>query len=265
MAELDAEHVEWHAMIGHHLAVGSEAESRLSVDEAPNEPGGRHAIDARPRPRDPEAPLKRRHPFRVVRCGWSRRAARTGDSVLELTKHREDTIAPGTAEEVDLLGRDQPLPKDVEQPTHRRCSRAPRSPSAARALQRLFDVSRQLVVRILPRSPELLDERVVRPCIDVVGREDSRITSRRLHFGLQPLEILTRIGRIGKRIHRLLQRNRADLLKPAPGRDSEVRRLGRKLVDEQQPAAAARRRCRGWQPISLRPLLSHACRAHLSL
>jgi hypothetical protein len=38
--------------------------------------------------------------------------------------------------------------------------RALGSPSAARSLQRLFDVSAQFLVQVLPRSPELLDQRI---------------------------------------------------------------------------------------------------------
>ena len=259
VAELDAEHVEWHALVGHRLGVDTEAEARLRIDEAPDQPGGRHAIDAWPRPRNPEAALKRHHPSGLFCGGWTPRTAGGRDSTLEFAKHREDAIPPGTAEEVDLLGGDQALPEDVEQTTDRRCACAPRPPGAARAVQCLCDVLRQRVVRILPRSPELLDEGVVRPGIDVVGREDRRITSRRFHLGLQPLEILTPLGRIGECIHRLLQGDGADLLKPAPGRDPEVRWLRRKLVDEQQPAATAWRRRRDWQPIGLNPL-SHAPR-----
>ena len=88
---------------------------------------------------------------------------------------------------------------------------------ASRSLQRLFDVSRHLVVRVLSSSPESLDERIVGPCIDIVGCEDGRITAGRLDFGLQPFEILPGVGGIGKGIHRLLQWNRADLLQPPPG------------------------------------------------
>ena len=159
------------------------------------------------------------------------------DSVLELAKQGENTIAASTAKEIDLLGRDKTFPKDVEETTERRCACALRSPRARRTLQRLFDVSAQFLVQVLPCSPELLDERIVGPCINVVGREHTRITSGGLHLGLQPLEVLTRIGRIGKRIHGLFQCNRADLLETAPGRDPEVGGVRRELVDEQQPAA----------------------------
>jgi hypothetical protein len=108
-----------------------------------------------------------------------------------LTKYGEDPIAARTAEEIDLLDGDQPLPKNVEQPTEGWRPRAFQSPRAARSLQRLFDISRQLVVGVLSRSPELLYQRIVGPCIDIVGCEDSRLTAGRFDFGLQPLEIFT--------------------------------------------------------------------------
>ena len=111
---------------------------------------------------------------------------------------------------------------------------AARLPHASTPVRRLGPVPR---MQVLPRSPELLDERIVGPRINVVGGEDTRITSRRFDLGLEPLKVLTRIRRIGKRIDRLFQRNRADLLEPAPGRDSEVRGMRRELVDKQQPAS----------------------------
>ena len=140
----------------------------------------------------------------------------------------------------------------------RRRSAGARVPLGRRALAERFsasfDVSAQFLVQVLTHSPELLDERIVGPCINAVGREHTGITSGRLHLGLQPLKILTRIGRIGKRIDRLFQWNRADLLEPAPGRDSEVGGVRRKLVDEQQPATTVWRRRREWQLIGLERL-----------
>ena len=172
------------------------------------------------------------------------------DSGLKLAKQGENAIAASTAKEVDLLGRDQPLPKDVEETPERRCSSPLWSPRARRTLQCLFDVSAQFLVQVLPRSPELLDERIVGPRIHVVSGEDIGITSRRFDLGLEPLKILTCIRRIRKGIYRLFQRNRADLLEPAPGRDSQVRGMRRELVDKQQPASTAWRRGRDGQPIS---------------
>jgi hypothetical protein len=61
VAELDPEHVERDAVLRNRLAIGSEAESCLPIDEAPDQPGRRHAIDAGTRPRDPVSRLKRRH------------------------------------------------------------------------------------------------------------------------------------------------------------------------------------------------------------
>jgi hypothetical protein len=176
--------------------------------------------------------------------------ARPFDPLFEATQRSEDTIASRTAEEIDLLGRDQAFPKNVEQAPEGGCPRALRPPGACGTFQRLLDVPGQFLVQLLAHSPELLDERTVRPRIHVVGREDTRITSGRPHLGLEPLEILAGISRIGERIDGLLQRNRADLLKPPPRRDPEVRRVRRELVDEQQPATAGwRSRC-DRQPIS---------------
>src|SRR5688572_15908676 len=69
VAELHPEHVKRHAAIRNGVPISSEAESGLTIDEDTNEPGGRHAIDARAGPRDPQAPLKRRLPSGVI--PWS--------------------------------------------------------------------------------------------------------------------------------------------------------------------------------------------------
>src|SRR5688500_18695216 len=112
----------------------------------------------------------------------------------------------------------------------------------------MFDVSSQFLVLVLPCSPELLDERSDGSRIHGDVGEDDRITSRRLDLGLDPLEVLTRIRGVRKRIYRLFQRNRADLLEPPPGRDSQVRRMRRELVDKQQPAPTVWRYGRDGQP-----------------
>ena len=198
MAELHPEHVKRHAVIRDGLPISGEAESGLTIDEETNQPGRRHAIDARARPRDPHAPLKRRlRPVIPVQGAGCLPVPPIRSSSW---RSKVSTRSRPALPKIDLLGRDETFPKDVEEATERRCSWCPWSPRARRTLQRLFDVSAQFLVLILPCSPELLDERIVGPCINVVGREDTRITSGGLHLGLQPLEILTRIGRIRKRI-----------------------------------------------------------------
>ena len=105
-----------------------------------------------------------------------RRPSGAADSVLELAQQREDAIAASAAKEIDLLGRDEPLPKDIYEATERRRSGALGPPRTRRTRQRLLDVSTQLLVQILPCPPELLDERIVGPGINVVGREHTRLT-----------------------------------------------------------------------------------------
>jgi hypothetical protein len=51
-----------------------------------------------------------------------------------LAKHGENTIAAGTAKEIDLLSRNETFPKDVDEATERRCSCALASPPARRTL-----------------------------------------------------------------------------------------------------------------------------------
>src|SRR5262249_17995362 len=63
VTEFDPEHVKRHVAISHRLPINCETKSSLSVDEAPNQPGRSHSIDAWPGPGNPQAFLKRRHLF----------------------------------------------------------------------------------------------------------------------------------------------------------------------------------------------------------
>ena len=153
----------------------------------------------------------------------------------------QHAIAAGAAEEVDALDRRQPLPEDVQQPLQRRRSRAARIAPRPGALQRLFDVARQAGVGILPRPPELLDQRIVGPGVDVVGGKHAGVAAGAFDFRLQPLEVLARVRRVGQHVDGLLERQAPELLQPPPRADAQVGRVRRELVDEQQPAASASR------------------------
>ena len=75
--------------------------------------------------------------------------------------------------------------------------------------------------------------------VDTARGEHARLAAGGPDLGLEPLEVLAGIGRVRQGVDRLLQRDGADLLQPAPGRDPEVRRLRRELVDEDAASAGA--------------------------
>ncbi len=78
-----------------------------------------------------------------------------------------------------------------------------------------------------------------------------RLSAGRRDVGRQPREVLARFRRIGKDVDRLLHRDRAKLLQPAPGAHAKIGRGRGHLMDEQQPArvgADARRASLGLGP-----------------
>ena len=52
----------------------------------------------------------------------------------------------------------------------------------------------------------------------------------------EPAKVLHRFIPVGKDVDRVLQRHRPHALQPAPHLDPEIVRLGRDLVDQEQPA-----------------------------
>ena len=94
----------------------------------------------------------------------------------------------------------QPFAEDVRADgaaPARACPRGRRR--AGRALQDLLDVAGQRRVGLLPRAPELLDQRVVGPGIDVVGGKHARVAACPLDLGLQPLEVFASTRSVGQR------------------------------------------------------------------
>src|SRR5207237_8925226 len=86
------------------------------------------------------------------------------------------------------------------------------SPRAACPFQHVANLKRELRVRLLSRPSELLNERIIRPGINVVGREHTGVTAGALHFGFQPFEVFTGTGVVRENIDGLLDRNGPELL-----------------------------------------------------
>src|SRR5262249_5191446 len=65
---------------------------------------------------------------------------------------------------------------------------------------------------------------------------DESFAAAFLDFAQQPLEVLLGLLVHGQRVHRIFHGDGADALQPTPNLDAQICRLGRKLVDEQEPA-----------------------------
>ena len=97
----------------------------------------------------------------------------------------------------------------------------------------------KLLIRRLARALEFLNQRVIRPRVNIVGGKHGGLATGTGDFSLEPFEILARLRRIGQRVDSLLDGNRAELLKSAPGLHAQIGRLRRKLVNEEQPSTIA--------------------------
>ena len=117
MAEIDAKHVERHAVPRDRLPIGGKAEAGVRVDEPSNQPRGGHPIDARPRTRNPEAFLIRRRVSEPAGAGDVLGSACVGCPALELVEQRDDAIAAGASEEIDAFDGGEALSEDVQEAT----------------------------------------------------------------------------------------------------------------------------------------------------
>ena len=93
------------------------------------------------------------------------------------------------------------------------------------------------VARLVEERPDLL----IRKAVDQACLTDDRFTAAFDDLSQQPLEILLRLLVHRQRMHRVLDRDRAEVLQPPPDLDAEICRLRRKLMDEQEPAVDQRR------------------------
>jgi len=115
----------------------------------------------------------------------------------------------------------------------------------ARAL-RLLELGRQLGIGQLSRSPKFLNQRRIGRCIQLICREHQRLTPRAFDLHPQPLKVLARLGSVRQDIDSLFDGDGAQLLQTPPGPNPQIRRCGRQLVHQDQPAVPALGRC--WLP-----------------
>lgn len=96
---------------------------------------------------------------------------------------------------------------------------------------------RQLRIRGLARSPELIEQACLRGGIDRVGHEHAGLTAGAFDLHAQPLEVFARFGGIRQHVDGLLEGDGAKCLQAAPGPDAQIGRRRRQLMHEHQPAA----------------------------
>ena len=88
------------------------------------------------------------------------------------------------------------------------------------------------VARLVEERPDLL----VRKAVDQPRLADHRFAAAFDDLTQQPLEVLLGLLVHRQRVHRVLDRDRAEVLQPPPDLDAQICGLRRKLMDEQKPA-----------------------------
>ena len=103
-------------------------------------------------------------------------------------------------------------------------------------------VLRDLCVVLRPGLVEQVANVFVGQSVDHPRLADHALAAAVRDFLQQPLEILLGLLPGRQRVDGVLHCHRAQGLKAAPDLDPEIRRFGRKLVDQQEPAISRRRR-----------------------
>jgi hypothetical protein len=88
----------------------------------------------------------------------------------------------------------------------------------------------------ISRSIEERADLLVGEPIDQAGFADECFAASFADLAQQPLEVLLGVLVHRQRVDGILDRDRPDPLQPAPDLDAQIGRLGRKLMDQQQPA-----------------------------
>ena len=88
------------------------------------------------------------------------------------------------------------------------------------------------------RLPEQLPNLAIREPVDEPGLADHGLTAPFDDLAPQPGEVLLRLGGRRQDVDRVLHRDRAQGLEPAPDLDAQIGGLRRQLMDQQQPPLA---------------------------
>src|SRR5205807_6918213 len=97
----------------------------------------------------------------------------------------------------------------------------------------------RLVISVARGAEHLLHLLVVQP-LDEPRLDQRRIASALDDLAQDPVQVLLRLLARGQGIDRVLDSNSTELLQPPPDLDAEVARLGRNLMNEQEPPRIGR-------------------------
>ena len=233
MAEIGVEGVERNR-VG---SVGrvAEDERRLRIDEAADQPGRRHAVDAGPRPRQPDLVL-------IVRGAidgsgsWCHGCA-LSCVPFEARDEIGGAIASGRAEEVDASRLVEPLAQ-APQPLHQLAAWVRRG-RALGALERFRGVGGERFEVLTARGLKEVDDLALRRRIGRPRDEHRGLATAGGDLVLDPREVLACLGRVGQHVRGSLQRHGADALQPPPRLHARMRVPRRQGVEEQEPCFVA--------------------------
>ncbi len=90
-------------------------------------------------------------------------------------------------------------------------------------------------ILLVARLPEGGDDLRVGCAFNRIGSKDSCLAARRDDLLLQPLKVFTGLLGRGQDIDRSFERDCAEPLQLAPDANAQIRRRGRKLMNQQQP------------------------------
>src|SRR5205807_867265 len=215
---------------------GDELEPCLRVDEPANEPRARDAIDV-----DALSGYPSGAAGRLGGMGWCRNlSARRAEPCLEPRQLFVGRPAARGPEEVDgdeaREAPFQPAQLSLDWPPAV-CRPAP--PATRQCLEEALRVRHDLAVVRVPRGAKQTLDLGVGEAIHEVGLAHRGLPPAGHDLLALPLEVFDRLVGTGEDVHRVLDRDRAETLQPAPHLDPEVVGFGRDLVDEQDPAVCS--------------------------
>ena len=196
-------------------------------------------------------------PFRVTHvrfCASPMDSERSGVAGLGRSPVRRDALcqagdesfdhsAARGAEEVDSCDLLETSAKARERDVHGRAHLVGERARAGR--HRLVDepshVGGKRPIVLFPRAQEHATDLLIGEAVDEPRLAEGRFAALLVDLPEHPLEVLARLVRARQEIDRVLERDGAQRLQAAPDLDPQIGRLGRQLVDEQEPRVGCHR------------------------
>ena len=110
-----------------------------------------------------------------------------------------------------------------------------RPPSRAGGTHDLLHGPDEGAIVLVAVAAEGFTQVVARDGVDRRGLKHRRLSAAGDNLGPHPLEVLAGLGAVRQRIHRVLHRDRAQLLHAAPGPHAQAHRTRGELVHQQEP------------------------------